>query len=123
MLDAGARSVTLLGGDGAVAHRWPLVCEGDCGVPSDIALSGAHLFVAEGSAARVRRYALDGAPTGAWSTHMTPWRIGAGPDGDLVVLGRDGWAAAYDVAGRLAGAWPLPDRAARAGTPRWPAAR
>ena len=104
-LDAGSGRVHVLAPDGAVEQSWPLPVEA---VPSDLAVSGDVVFLADRSTATVHRVSLDGRYLGDWPVHIAPYRIDTGADGSVFVLDPGGWAAAYDGQGRFISAWHMP---------------
>jgi Mg-chelatase subunit ChlD len=112
VLDAGTASVYALDRAGTLLAAWPVARGQVNALPSDLALSGDRVYLADLGRGRILvRGLLDGADLGEWPIHDGPRAIAAGPTGDVFVLGRGGWGFQYHPDGTLAAAWAMPDRA------------
>lgn len=114
VLDASRQELRLYDAAGASLDAWPL--SGPGALPAlaiDLALGRDRVYVADAAGASLRAYDLRGRPLPGWAAAPspipdTPAAIALGPQGELFVLGRGGWAWRLSPEGRLAAFWRLP---------------
>lgn len=120
VLDVGGGGVVVLDASGAIVAHWPIAPDGagaaagPVAPPSDIALFGDRIYLAEQGLARIDVRGLDGHRIAAWPTLDSPIAASVGPDGDVFVLGRGGWAFRHAPDGALKAQWSVPDRTLQA---------
>ncbi|MEO8082306.1 MAG: VWA domain-containing protein [Ardenticatenales bacterium] len=108
-LDLGANSVVIVDDAGALVRSWSIDAGGDIALPTDIAMHGDRIYIADQARSRVYVRDLEGRAVADWPLHDGPRAIAAGPGGDVIVLGRGGWGHHYTPDGRLVASWPMPD--------------
>jgi Mg-chelatase subunit ChlD len=107
VLDAGTRSVLVLSAQGALLARWSTADLGPGVLPGDVALTADQVIVADVARARVFVRTLSGAPVADWPALDGVTALAAGPEGDIYVLGRSGWAYRHRPDGTPLAAWRL----------------
>ncbi len=111
VLDIRGRQVVLVDRDGKQTGAWPLAGSSGgaaSGSPSDLALAGDRVVLADQGRNRVMLRGLDGADRGEWPTHDGPRRLAVGPEGDVYILGHGGFGLRYTIDGALVAAWRMP---------------